>query len=317
MGPPGVTPPVLIPTVPPVGPPGGPPGCTQCPPGRQGTPGARGPHGPEGRTGPPGSRGPQGPTGPRGPPGRPGAPGNTGQDGSNGNNGESGPPGPPGPTGPIGIKGHAGDPGVAGRDGERGDPGAKGTAGDPGAPGVPGRGVPGAMGPPGRSGGVVYTRWGRLTCPPTEGTELVYAGKAAESHQENTGGFTDILCLPDQPELSDEAGVANVSEAEYGNFTACAVCYVTNRSSILKIPARRTCPEGWTEEYGGYLMAANDSEEPRKSSTECVDADEEELFPSEEADNSTLFRHVEATCNRVKCPPYDPQMKLTCVVCTK
>jgi len=33
--------------------------------------------------------------------------------------------------------------------------------------------------------------------------------------------------------------------------------------------------------------------------------------------NGVLFYHVEANCNGMACPPYDPQKELTCVVCTK
>ena len=29
------------------------------------------------------------------------------------------------------------------------------------------------------------------------------------------------------------------------------------------------------------------------------------------------FYHVEANCNGMLCPPYDPQKELTCAVCTK
>ena len=40
----------------------------------------------------------------------------------------------------------------------------------------------GLRGPPGSTGGgVVYTRWGRTTCPSTSGTQLLYAGRAAGS----------------------------------------------------------------------------------------------------------------------------------------
>jgi len=46
-----------------------------------------------------------------------------------------------------------------------------GQKGDTGPAGLPGP----------TAGGVVYTRWGRTTCPTTSGTQLVYAGRAAES----------------------------------------------------------------------------------------------------------------------------------------
>ena len=51
------------------------------------------------------------------------------------------------------------------------------------------RGLPGPTGP--TAGGVVYTRWGRTTCPTTSGTQLVYAGKAAGSFYHESGGAAD------------------------------------------------------------------------------------------------------------------------------
>ncbi len=56
-----------------------------------------------------------------------------------------------------------------GRDGRDGKDGKDGEQGESGEPGI--QGEPGPPGPPG--GGVVYTRWGRTTCPGT--AELVYA----------------------------------------------------------------------------------------------------------------------------------------------
>ena len=49
-------------------------------------------------------------------------------------------------------------------------------------------------------GGATYVRWGNTTCPPTAGTELVYAGRAVSSHWSSSGGTSDILCLPEEPE---------------------------------------------------------------------------------------------------------------------
>ncbi|XP_028411426.1 short-chain collagen C4-like [Dendronephthya gigantea] len=62
---------------------------------------------------------------------------------------------------------------------ERGLPGRDGRDGrDSIVPGPPGkRGSPGSRGvrgPPGNSGGTVYTRWGKKTCP--SGATLIYSG---------------------------------------------------------------------------------------------------------------------------------------------
>ena len=78
---------------------------------------------------------------------------------------------------------------VQGRDGHNGMPGLPGIAGPPGKDGTNGKdgekgdkGEQGLQGPPGpRCGGVVFTRWGRYSCPNTTGIQLLYKGKAAGS----------------------------------------------------------------------------------------------------------------------------------------
>ena len=68
---------------------------------------------------------------------------------------------------PTGIPGPAGP---AGRHGEKSAGGERGAKGD--------QGLPGLTGPSGsNAGGVVYTRWGRNSCPSIAGTMLVYPGR--------------------------------------------------------------------------------------------------------------------------------------------
>ena len=51
------------------------------------------------------------------------------------------------------------------------------------------RAVSGLRGHPGpTSGGVVYTRWGRTTCPSTSGAQLLYTGRAGGTDFEQKGG---------------------------------------------------------------------------------------------------------------------------------
>ena len=81
------------------------------------------------------------------------------------------------------------------------------------------------------------------------------------------------------------------------------------------IPARLSCPPTWTLEYSGYLMTAYRSYHRR--SAVCVDKDPEDVPGEAASTDGALFYHMEATCNGLDCPPYDPQKELTCVVCTK
>ena len=155
-----------------------------------------------------------------------------------------------------------------GRDGRDGLPGLPDRDGEQGIQGEPGRdGERGPIGPPGpTSGGVIYTRWGRTTCPTTQGTQLVYAGRTGGTHYRHEGGGANYLCMPDDPQYVlphySQGGAGayiygteyRVSTSQVNHNAPCAVCYVATRLVALMIPAKVDCPPSWTREYYGYLM---------------------------------------------------------------
>ena len=228
------------------------------------------------------------------------------------------------------LRGRDGRDGPPGRDGKDGDKGEQGESGGPGTQGP--RGLQGPPGPAAQSG-VVYTRWGRTTCPSGQGTELVYSGRAGGSYYGHKGGAANYLCMPNNPQYSSYApGVQDrnyVYGAEYQLLDAglpisrsmndrnvpCAVCSVQVRGRLLMIPARKDCPASWTKEYEGALMSQAYTQ--ARSMYECVDKDAESVPGSAANTNGALFYPVEANCNGMSCPPYDPQKELLCVVCTK
>ena len=95
----------------------------------------------------------------------------------------------------------------------------------------------------------------------------------------------------------------------------CAVCSGT-KTRVLMIPARVSCPPQWQREYSGYLMAPHSTSNYRNSFM-CVDK-HPEVVPGQEGDTdgSNDPHHVEATCEGLPCPPYNPEKELTCVICT-
>ena len=201
-------------------------------------------------------------------------------------------------------------------------------------------GTPGKQGPPEpHSGGTLYTRWGKSTCPQVEGTDLVYSGIAGGTWYTHRGGGANYLCMPKVPEYSPTLryrggtqGYAYVYGAEYeqplqgghDHNVPCAVCRVSTRSTVLMIPAKATCPSSWTREYYEYIMTEwrgthNSSGIVGRTMFECVDRDQESLPGGHTNTNGALFCHVEASCNPagLPCPPYDSMQALNCVVCTK
>ena len=245
-----------------------------------------------------------------------------GRDGKHGVNGEKG------EQGLLGTQGLQGKQGIVG---PRGPVGEKGMCGDPGLLGP--QGEQGPQGP--ATGGVIYTRWGRTTCPTDQGTQLLYSGKAGGTRRQHTGGAANYLCMPDDPDqLQYNSGVQgwsyvagvqywygtmpSLSSNNYHNVP-CAVCYVATRSVSVMIPAKTQCPTHWTLEYIGYLMSEyHNRNNGGRTMYECVDKDPESV-PGLDAssDPTAFFGLVEPYCNGLSCPPYDAEKELTCVVCTR
>ena len=212
-----------------------------------------------------------------------------------------------------------------GRDGRDGLPGPKGDAGVPGPKGD--TGVPGPKGD--RTGGVVYVRWGHNSCP-DGGAQLVYAGRAGGSRYNQKGGGSNPQCLPLDPKFyKTVSGTQNyglIYGAEYDSTNRlvenshdtdvpCAVCYVPTRNALYMIPAKYTCPIGWTREYFGYLMSEHHAY--HRSQFTCVDHSLTSVIGSIHNYNDFLFYTVEGVCGALPCPPYSRDKELSCAVCTK
>ena len=82
------------------------------------------------------------------------------------------------------------------------------------------------------------------------------------------------------------------------------------------VPAKYTCPTGWTREYYGYLMAEYYSLHYRSQFT-CVDTAIKPVVGSLANQDGLLFYFVEGRCGSLPCPPYDETKELSCAVCTK
>ena len=119
------------------------------------------------------------------------------------------------------------------------------------------------------------------------------------------GGAANYLCMPNDPQytLTYQSGVQGYSYVygtEYeGDLSGCeqhnapcAVCYVSTQNAVIMIPAKTTCPSGWTREYYGYLMSERTSN--HRSMYECVDSSVESIPVSQSHIDGGHFYHVEA-----------------------
>ena len=194
------------------------------------------------------------------------------------------------------------------------------------------------------AGGVEYIRWGKTTCPCTDGTETIYAGQAGGSNWARGGGGVNYLCLPYNTDNTmpvvpgfqvQRSGVFGTeyetrhfdpskTEPEIPHFSdlhdsdvPCVACYTTQRSTKIMIPGRTSCTDSsWTKEYHGYLMSGVGRHASRRT-YECVDAEAESIGGTGANENGALFYLTEAHCGSLGCPPYKDGEELSCVVCTK
>ncbi|OWF51094.1 short-chain collagen C4-like [Mizuhopecten yessoensis] len=185
------------------------------------------------------------------------------------------------------------------------------------------------------SGGATFVRWGRNDCP-SNLTELVYAGYAGGSWYGHSGAAVDHLCLPPDPEWLETTVVPDdytgrIYGAEYESTSGhtlfgtqshneevpCAVCRSTSFVSSVMIPARTTCYSGWTKAYSGSL-ASGYYGHVGASQYVCVDENPQPVVGGGETnDNGVLFYGVKALCGSLRCPPYEQDKFIACVVCMK
>ncbi len=159
------------------------------------------------------------------------------------------------------------------------------------------------------------------------------SGIAGGKQFKETGSGSNYLCLPETPEYdaytADETSSrAHIVSTEYQiiDFTpfeglnnqdvTCAVCHSNQGRNLLMIPALNTCPDAWTTEYSGYLMATRHN----MQGTEyvCVDRNPE-TKPEAGYDRGALLYPVEARClpdGNLVCNIYHKGAVLTCAVCT-
>ena len=160
----------------------------------------------------------------------------------------------------------------------------------------------------------------------------VHSGSVGKSYY-SQGGGVNYLCLPDEPEFPDGATAGRQSGSYvYGteyerrdsplmdqdlhdNDVPCAVCDVSGRTKKLLIPAKLSCPSGWTKEYQGLLMSQSYTH--AGSEYICVADGMESVDGGSNSRQGALLVVVEAVCGSLKCPPYMDGYEIACVLCTK
>ena len=166
-------------------------------------------------------------------------------------------------------------------------------------------------------------------------------GYAAGTYYSYYGGSSSVLCLPRVPQWGKykDSVQSNsyVYGAEYkvaayasdpifktdnsagksliGHDVPCALCLAAGQNVAHNFPAKHTCPDGWTEEYKGYLMSESSNGHGRVDAI-CVDEAPAGAVASHAIQHGVWFTIMEAFCGSLPCPKYVHGRELTCVVCS-
>ena len=169
-------------------------------------------------------------------------------------------------------------------------------------------------------------------------------GYTAGPHFSAGGSGSNFLCLHEEPQWKTYIDGDQTSGSIYGveyelfnsgshhnnvffesnndgdplanNPAPCALCYVGGRSTVAMIPARTQCPDGWTMEYAGYVVADRHDGARKRSNYVCWDeAPEVAVGPTNQ--NQALIYPIEVHCGTLPCSVYHNGRELTCVVCSK
>jgi len=170
-----------------------------------------------------------------------------------------------------------------------------------------------------------------------------FTGYVAGPHYNHGGSGSNFLCLHEEPQWANDIdGVQAADGAVYGAAygwydtgalhnnpflqtnsrgrafsqtpAPCAVCDVPGRSRTVMIPARTQCPDGWTKEYGGYMVSELHGDRKR-SSYICLDEAPE--IAVGDAQFQAVIHPVQIHCGTLPCSVYTTGKELTCVVCSK
>jgi len=174
----------------------------------------------------------------------------------------------------------------------------------------------------------------------------LFKGYAAGPRYNQGGSGSNFLCLPEHPQWKTYLAVRQANWAAgtiagieyklwnsgghhnnifsesnnggnslYDNPAPCAVCYVGGRSTILMIPARTQCPDGWNTEYAGYLVS--DARLDRKRSSYVCWDEAPEVSRGRTSQDQAVVYPVEVLCGSLPCSVYFTGRELTCIVCSK
>ncbi|CAG2204621.1 unnamed protein product [Mytilus edulis] len=127
------------------------------------------------------------------------------------------------------------------------------------------------------------------------------SGISAGAWYDYAGSAVDFLCLPHDPDVIQSDLRKSVT--------------AKHASSTLMIPGKTTCSGSLKLEYNGRLASGHYSYKGN-SQYVCMDMNPEVLENGSANDNGKLFVGVQTKCGSLRCPPYQDNVMVPCVVCS-
>jgi hypothetical protein len=177
----------------------------------------------------------------------------------------------------------------------------------------------------------IYFHWGSSSCPAP--SKKLYDGFTASPYYSHGGSGYNYVCLQKKPTFGYEQSDYSQSAGELfgvqyatssggiqelknvnGATVPCAACEAP-RSGVFMYPGSTTCPQGWHQEYQGYLMANYYHGSYYRTEFICVERLAERGSGPSYRGQSYLFP-TEVQCSGLPCPPYTQNRELACVVCS-
>ena len=179
----------------------------------------------------------------------------------------------------------------------------------------------------------MYTRWAECTCPLD--TTLLYDGIIVQA----ANMLTNLLCIPQESTSSNQSDATTTTTTNttppshitrmepllYTNQLGvtdaipCALCHISNHSTIFTFSGRSTCPGDWTRQYNGHLITSYEF-----STTDILCADERlsREIRWRDTNTGTVIRNgvnmLETVCGEgmASCQGYEAGQLMPCVVCS-
>ncbi len=152
------------------------------------------------------------------------------------------------------------------------------------------------------------------------------------AYYNDDGGMSSLGCLTNEPEYiqteqcrecsltysTEYESHDQVFSSETSQYDAvCVACLALEKTTIIMIPGKASCPSSLQIEYSGYLMSTRNNFDHATDAI-CVDGNAENMLGSHENTEGATLYFVAADCDYsfIPCGPFKHEIPISCAVCS-